>query len=220
MLTRNTFYNKMTTILKSYPGFSFCLRLIGVFVLAVLVHGCSDSENSLERSYLIQVNSSTLTVKDFQKAFKQATAEFPAGSEIDESILAEIRLRLLNQLTERLILLERAKELNIHISDQELENEISLIKSDYPKGEFEEVLLEQAVSYSLWRNDLRIRLLMEKVIDEELDPHVTVSSEDIAVFYEQNSEMQVSKSDAEKIEQDINEIIIQQVFYEILFFLK
>lgn len=201
----------MITILKCYPCCSLFLHSLGMFLIAIFVSGCSRTEDNFQRAYLIQVNDSVITVEDFQKSFENATAEFPAGSEIDPTILSEIRLRLLNQLTERLILMERAKELSITVSDQTLENEVSSIKADYPKGEFEQVLLEQAVSYSHWRKDLRIRLLMEKVIDEELNPHITVTPEDIAVYYEENAEILESNSDGEGIDKDINAVIIQQV---------
>lgn len=199
----------MIANLRFYPYLSFCLRSVGMILIAAFVNGCSKAEDNLQRAYLIQVNESVITVEDFQKSFEQATAEFPAGSEI--TILSEIRLRLLNQLTERLILMERAKELGIHVSDQELESAVSSIKADYPKGEFEQVLLEQAVLYSHWRKDFRIRLLMEKVISEELNPHITVTPEDIAAYYEENAEVLEPNSDSNGNDKDINEVIIQQV---------
>ena len=99
---------------------------------------------------------------------------------MDAGILADIRLRILNQLTERLILMERARELNLQISDEQLEEVIASIKADYPKGEFDQVLLEQAVSFQQWKNDLRIRLLMVKVVDHELEPRIHITPEEIS----------------------------------------
>ncbi len=58
------------------------------------------------------------------------------------------------------------------------------LRERLPEGEFEETLLESAVSYDTWENRLKIRLIIEKVIDHELKAKATISSEDISEFYE------------------------------------
>ena len=135
---------------------------------------------------LIQINDSVVTVDDFEKAVQDTTDDFSTDMDMDAGMLADIRLRILNQLTERLILMERARELNIQISDAQLEEAIASIKADYPKGEFAQVLLEQAVSFQQWKNDLRIRLLMVKVVDHELEPRIHITPEEISDYYEQH----------------------------------
>ena len=190
-------------------------RCLGV-VWAIMVvwagfFGCSDSKGPVSPEVLIQINDSVVTVDDFERAVQDTTDDFPTDMDMDAGVLADIQLRILNQFTERLILVERARELNLQISDAELEEVIASIKADYPKGEFDQVLLEQAVSFQQWKNDLRIRLLMVKVVDHELEPRIHITSEEISDYYEKHYKVSGSDSDKQEDVSNIDAIIVQQV---------
>jgi len=88
---------------------------------------------------------------------------------------------------------------------------IASIKSDYPKGEFDQVLLEQAVSFHQWKSELRIRLLMEKVVDHELEPRIRITQEEISDYYEQHYRSSGSDPEKEEDVSSIDAIIVQQV---------
>lgn len=173
--------------------------------------GCSESKKSVSTEVLIQVNDSVITVDDFNRAIENTLVDYPADMDMDAEILADIQHRILNQLTERLILMEKARELNIQISEAELEKVIASIKADYPKGEFDQVLIEQAVSYPQWKNDLRIRLLMIKVIDHELEPRIQITPQEISDYYEKHYKSSGSDPDKKEDVSDIESSIIQQV---------
>ena len=173
--------------------------------------GCSDSKGPVSPEVLIQINDSVVTVDDFERAVQDTTDDFPTDMDMDAGVLADIQLRILNQFTERLILVERARELNLQISDAELEEVIASIKADYPKGEFDQVLLEQAVSFQQWKNDLRIRLLMVKVVDHELEPRIHITSEEISDYYEKHYKVSGSDPDKQEDVSNIDAIIVQQV---------
>jgi hypothetical protein len=171
--------------------------------------GCSDSKGPVTPEALIQINDSVVTVDDFERAVQDTTDDF--STDMDAGMLADIRLRILNQLTERLILMERARELNLEISDAQLEEVIASIKADYPKGEFDQVLLEQAVSFQQWKNDLRIRLLMVKVVDHELEPRIHITPEEISAYYEQHYRVSGAEAEMEGDASSIDAVIVQQV---------
>jgi len=198
--------------MRQCQGRYACLVILGVILVVWAGFlGCSDSKGPVSPEFLIQVNDSVITVEDFDRAVEDATADFPTNMDIEAEILADIQLRILNQLTERLILLERARELNIQIDDRELQGVIASIKSDYPKGEFDQVLLEQAVSFHQWENDLRIRLLMEKVVNHELEPRIQITPEEISEYYEKHYKSSGSDPDKKEDVTNIDAIIVQQV---------
>ncbi len=117
----------------------------------------------------------------------------------------------MNQLTDEMILLERAKALNISITDAELEQAISAIKGDYPEGEFEKTLLEYAVSYDSWKDRLRNRLILDKVIEEELKNRIAITPEDISDYYQKHYQGREEESAAGQSSEDINEAIVKQL---------
>ena len=188
-----------------------CLGILGAFLVVWTgFFGCFDSKEPVPPEVLIQVNQSVVTVDVFDRAVEDTTPVYPEV-DIDAALLAEIQLRILKQLTERLILLERARELNIQVSDEELEGAIASIKSDYPKGEFKHMLLEQAVFFPQWKNDLRVRLLMEKVVDHELEPRIQITSEEMSAYYERNYRSSGPHPGQAEDVSNVDAIIVQQV---------
>lgn len=172
---------------------------------------CSNSSEPEVPEVFISVNQSMVTVDAYLREVDEVTADILNKGDSDKDLMAAIHLRVLNQLTERLIVFERAKELGIGVDDQELDVRVASIKADYPKGEFEQVLLEQAVSFTEWKNDIRTRLLMQKVIDLELEPKIRVTSEEISAYYEQHYDSSETESNQETDTNDFETTILQQV---------
>ena len=190
----------------------FLLRLyqLSGYLLAVFVLvGCADSESNIEDQYLIRVGNRSVSVLEFNEAFEIAKTSYAHQIRNKPDDLRKAQLRLLSQMTIELIVLERAQELGIELSQAEVERKVAEIKSDYPEGAFEETLLEVAVSYETWVKQLKTRLLMEKVIDKEIDDKIVITPEDIASYYEDNFKGQQQTSDLNQNSGDINEAIIK-----------
>ncbi len=154
-----------------------------VWLMAI---GCSDQKAQPSTVSLVRVNDQSISVSEFNRRYDAASAEFPVSMDADPVIETEMKLRLLNQLTEELILLERADELGLAISNQELSTAIEAIRADYPAGEFEKVLVEQAIVYDEWKAQLRMRLLKEKVVREDLETSIVLTPEEVSASYEAN----------------------------------
>ena len=155
-----------------------------------------------------------LTVLDFNQAFEVSKTAYAHNIRQQPEELRDAQVRLLNQLTVELLMLERAKELEISVTDDELERAVSEIKSDYPEGEFEETLIEFAVSYDVWLNRLRTRLTMDKVVEAELKNRISISPEDISQYYKKNFEGKEIEPDSSQSSEDINEAIVKQLRHE------
>ena len=186
------------------------LWLIGPISFLFLFSGCGEKESGLGKEVLIRVGDRVVTVLDFNEAFEISKIAFDSTREQADD-LQEAQLRLLNELILEVILLERADEIGISITDSELEKAVAAVKSDYPPGEFEETLLEFAVSYDTWESRLRTRLTMEKVIEKELESRIAITPEDIAEYYKKNLQGKQDESDSTPAAGDINEIIVKQL---------
>ena len=160
---------------------------------------------------LVRVDDRTITVHDFNTALEFAKAAHDHNFGEDSEELHKAKLRLLNQLIVEMVFLERAEDLGIRVTSAELEKAVAEIKSDYPEKEFEATLLEFAVSYDSWKKRLKTRLIMEKVIEEELKSRVEITAEDISEFYNKNYLDQDSESESMQSSEDINEAIVKQL---------
>jgi hypothetical protein len=107
---------------------------------------------------------------------------YPHNALQDPALLKDVQLRLLNQLTDETVLIERAKALHIGISDAEIENVIEKIKADYPEGTFQQTLFEAAIPYPLWVQRMKTRLLIDRVIEKDLAEKVEITPDDVSSF--------------------------------------
>lgn len=173
----------------------------------VILSGCSRKQ--AKDDYLIRVGSQTITVNEFKQAVEMAGEDAFAG-EGDQlsSDYKDLQIRILNQLTEELVILEKAKALGIGISDEELDKAVNRIKSDYPDNTFEETLLENAVSFPVWRKRLAARLTIEKVIAKELVEQVTIRPEDVADYYHAHYP---DGTPEDALEEDVNKRIVKHL---------
>lgn len=212
------------------PGRTIIIQVC-VLTAILLCQGCEKPEQKQEHNYLIRVEASYLTTDEFKKSLEIARIAYPyemfkssetgkengPDSEIEIKALNEykkkqlkiMKTRLLSQLTERLILHERARELDISVTTAELEQEITRVKSSYPENEFEKSLLESAVSFELWKKQLNDRMLMEKVISKDLGDEIEITSEELAESYKRlvGDDSKPNADDRPEIEKRIAESI-------------
>ena len=185
--------------------------LIGLILLCILAMGCEQKASDYGNEVLLRVGERVLTVHDFNEAFEISKTAYAHNIRQQSEDLRDAQMRLLNQLTVEMLILERGKELGISLSDDELERAVSEIKSDYPEGEFEETLIEFAVSYDAWLNRLRTRLTMDKVVEVELKNRISITPEDISQYYKNNFQGKDLGSDSTQSSEDINEVIVKQL---------
>lgn len=188
----------------------YIFRLITFFSIFYLT-GCSGANNVNGDEYLIRIGDRIVTVADFSRAFEIAKTAYPQSSMQNPEDVKDTQLRLLNQMTEEMILLQRASELGISISDAEVEQAVDKIKADYPDDVFEETLLENAVSYRSWEKGLKTRLLMEKLVEQELKDEIVITADEIATFYKEIYGDDPSQTGAMQNSGDIEEIIVKQL---------
>ena len=162
---------------------------------------------------MIRTDRQTVTQAQFERAFEAARIAYSDDRSVDPQVIQDARLRLLNEMAEEVTIDQRANELGIVLDDPELEAAIQAIKKDYPDDEFEQMLLESAIPYSLWKDRLRVRLLMEKVVDQELVQPVNITAQDIEAYYKAH-EKDFAINDESPPEMDLKRHIVEQLRLE------
>jgi hypothetical protein len=152
---------------------------LALFVAAFFIAACPARKGDKD-AYLFRIGEESVSVAAFRHALEleQPNALSEQGGGDVEAVLT-----FLNQMIEERLLLARAAELGIAIDEETLEAAIDEVRADYPDDTFEETLLENAVSFNQWREQLRRRLLLEKVVNQELEEKVEISPEDVAAYY-------------------------------------
>lgn len=159
---------------------------------------------------LVLVESQVVTVRDFYDAFEIAKTAYPDFKRDGASLSLIIGKRVLAQLTEQMLILERARELDIQVSAQELQAAVDDIKKDFPEDTFEKTFLNQAISYRVWEKDLKNRLLVSKVIRADIEDQIRITPEEVANYY-QNNQPQTTAGEEDPDEIPIEEKIVRQL---------
>jgi len=196
------------SMLKYFNKF---MVLIGFLSIICTLAGCADSESKHRDEYFIRVGDSVITVLDFNRAFEIVKASYSHSAMQQPATVREAQLRLVKQMIEEMILLQRARDLGIKITDAEVKKAIEDIKRDYPDNVFGQILLEYAVPYHSWEKGLETRLLMEKVVAKELDDQIVVTPGDVSKYYGKHYKNGNLISDIKEVPKDINETIIKNL---------
>ncbi|GBC64120.1 hypothetical protein DENIS_5137 [Desulfonema ishimotonii] len=159
------------------------MKLISaIWILLLVLTGCARPEAESAPDFLIRVGSSIMTPAEFDRAFEVCKTSYDYEQLDAPEALKAAKLRFLREMIEQLTLTERARELQLTISDAELGTAVKEMQSGYPEGEFKKSLLESALSYRAWRDGLRTRMLMEKVVRKDLAETLPLSPQEIEAF--------------------------------------
>ena len=131
---------------------------------------------------MMRVGECVASRDDFEAAFQALATGYGTHGGPNDSRLTPLKLRVLDQLAEELLLCRHAKELNLSVNGKELDDAVDKIKAQYPPGVFEEIMLEHAVPFNVWKRRLHARLLMMKVIETELVDKLDITYDDAAQF--------------------------------------
>jgi len=164
-------------------------KLVIGFVLLCMVSGCSSKvEPSAENQVVIQVDSYLLTLAEFNEYFGTVTLGNNSSNDKDDAAIRDARLGFLLQLIEETIILRRADELHIQVSPEEVDEAVRNFKKDYPETAFEDLFIKHAISFEVWRERLKRRLLVEKVIRKELLKEDSVTPRRIKDYYDKHQD--------------------------------
>ena len=176
---------------------------------------CGQKGTPAPDTPLARVGSRTITVLDFNRAFEIGKAAFPHNAIQEPALVHKARIRLLNQMIEEAMLLDQAQKRQIRLSEEELETALADIRKDYPEDSFEQMLLEAAISFADWKERLRTRLLIEKMIDQVLAHNIVITPEEISDYYRKHADSEADRVTGTDSGPDdsgqINKIIVSQL---------
>lgn len=145
----------------------------------------------VERIVII-VNEDIITLSDVKKVDLNMRIALSAkyhGPELEEKIKSA-RKTLLEDLIERKLLLAKAKE-----DGMEVENETKMVIENILKEnnlssekDLEEIMKNEGINYSAWKEELKNNLLQQKVIRKYVDSNISVDDAEMLEYYRKHPE--------------------------------
>lgn len=138
---------------------------------------------------VLQVGDRVITLSEFKDDYDRAKHE--RGITGDPQAAAALKNALVAEVVKRELILHRAREKRYSVQAEEVAAEIARIRAHYPGDSFREMLAEQYVAYDVWIERQKVRLLVEKVIDEELQRKIAVTEDEAKAWFSAHPEMAV-----------------------------
>lgn len=147
--------------------------------------GCSDGPgNRSQTQIVIRVDGSVLSLGQFNAFFEPVRMSYAKEHAGDDTGLREARARFLLELLDEMIILRRADELGLKVSAVELQTAMANIEGNYDDQSLRDMFLRQAISLKTWKERMRRQLLVEKVLEKDLGPRISVSPDEIRQYYD------------------------------------
>jgi parvulin-like peptidyl-prolyl isomerase len=167
-------------------AFSFMVRSLfhaAIPILVPFLFSCGAFDRS-EESVVVRVGDREITKKEFVRDIQiEANRVGVSGPDI-KGILKP----LIKKMVDEYLILEFGEREGITVSDTELKVAVLEIKQDYQEDVFREMMLRNYVDYEEWKEDLRHRILIEKILRNASEKMPPVTSQEIKAYFEEHRE--------------------------------
>ncbi len=133
---------------------------------------------------VLQVGEAAVTLRDFAEDYERAKLE--RGITGDATAASALKEALVAETIKRELIMRHAREIGMTVTAEEVSAEITRIRSHYPGESFREMLAEQYVAYDVWIERQKTRMLVEKVISEEVESKISVTEEEAKAWFAAN----------------------------------
>jgi len=158
-----------------------CVALGSVFLAAVPLCAAELVEKIVAR-----VNDRLITNSDFEKRVSAAAQSPQAPKD-----LGELRRFVLDDMIREKLLEERAKELSVSATDEEIETAVERVKRQYnlaTDAEFDSALASANLTREELRRQVRQTITMQKLIGREVTSKLEISDDMLRLEYERQKE--------------------------------
>jgi parvulin-like peptidyl-prolyl isomerase len=143
------------------------------------------------KDYAAIVNGEKIPVQDFEDRLQVKMELMGNAADLTGQEKYRISRELLNELIDEKILLTRARALKLSVADEEFNRKLEEIKADYPEGL--EKIFPKPRDFSRWKEDLKKRILLEKLVDKDVNSSVTVTDAEALAAFNANKEYRLSE---------------------------
>jgi peptidyl-prolyl cis-trans isomerase SurA len=166
---------------KRSISFAVMASLLALSALLISL-GCSNKEVGTDE--MAAVNGRKITRTDVQKFYDAQVAGSPQQPSAEQS--DTLRLKILSDLIDNEILMQRAEKLGLLATDEEVNAKLTEIKAPFTQEQFDQRLKDRQITLDDFKRDLRRSLTIDKVLNKEVTSKINVTDEDITNYYNQH----------------------------------
>ncbi|ADU62745.1 MAG: peptidylprolyl isomerase [Pseudodesulfovibrio sp.] len=156
-------------------------RKFAVFMVFILLAGCSDTVDEI--GIVARVNGEPIYLSQLEFQHDQFQVETVGGYVPSvEKLKAEYGEILTELIVQELVVQELVNQ-DIGVTDHELLKAEEEVRTDYPEGAFDQMLVEEYIDLKTWRLQLRNHLAMRKFFHQVLRPQIKIDYLEAERYY-------------------------------------
>ena len=132
------------------------------------------------------VNGEAIDVEEFDRRYRWEARMARSAPPARPEEVRQLKEEILNVLIQEKLMEIRARELYISVSDQEFAGRVDEIKQEFTADGFTAMLQEESVDFEAWKKHLSKRMIMEKLVQQDVNARVSLSPKEVRDFYERN----------------------------------
>ena len=157
------------------------LCLAFAFVIA-----CACTANNEEPGVIARVNGRPIHLHQLESKYDFMHLNWAGDMNPTVKKLKTDYGRILSDLIVQELVAQALDERGLAVMERELDRAEENVRSDYPKGAFEQVLVEEYIDIKFWREELKARLTLEKFFQEVLRPQVKLDYQEAEAYYKEH----------------------------------
>ncbi len=159
------------------------LALAAAVIGALGAFSCSHNGSGRGEAWA-SVDGTPIYAGQVEAEYRSRMAMLPDAAKTEQAL--SFKLSILNELIDRQLLLERARALQITVSDSEVETRLNQIRSPYSDQDFRKRLASQHFTIAALRRRVREDLILQKLVQREIASRVVVTPQEVSDYYARN----------------------------------
>jgi parvulin-like peptidyl-prolyl isomerase len=160
----------------------------GLILLSAFVFACAGAACGAElvEKILVRVNDRLITNSEFER--RVVAASHAPNASTDQSL---IKKEVLQDMIKEKLLEERAKEMGVSSTDEEIETAVERVKRQYNLAtdqEFDAALASSAMTREDLKRQMRQTIILQKVIGRDVTSKLDISEDMLRLEYERQKE--------------------------------
>ena len=159
------------------------MRRIGIALLLLCSFGSYPAAAEVVSRIAAVVNKDIITTNQLDQKLKEQLAQ--KGSQPSPAQLGALRQELLSRMIEEMLMQQRIKDLNLNVSDEEVEKALLDVEknNNLTREQLKEAVQLQGLDFEAYRQNLRSQIQRYKLIGEEVRSQVDVPEREVVEYY-------------------------------------
>jgi peptidyl-prolyl cis-trans isomerase C len=135
---------------------------------------------------IARVNGETITKADLESAIRSLEQQ-NGGRSVPSERRDEIYRGILDNLVSMLVVRQEVNDRHMTASDAEIAGQINELRKQFPsEAAFKQAMAAQQMSQEKLRDKVRLELLANRLLENEVSAKLSVKPSDVSAFYEKN----------------------------------